>query len=186
MKELSEEYLNEVNVQPLKLYNQTIVLEEYNDSWPTVYKYEENRLLKILGDKIKCIEHVGSTSVPGLCAKPIIDILLVVEDSSMEENYVPELLKAGYQLKIREPKWFEHRMFKGPDADINLHVFSQGASEIDKMLMFRNWLRENNADSELYADAKRQLAMRVWKYVQNYADAKSEVVLEIMERARKG
>lgn len=182
-KRLSDEYLNEVNVQSLESYNHTIVLEEYNDSWPIVYKYEEKRLLTILGDKIKCIEHVGSTSVPGLCAKPIIDILMVVNDSSSEDDYIPELLSAGYWLKIREPEWFEHRMLKGPDTDINLHVFSQGASEIDKMLLFRNWLRENDADRELYADTKRQLAKQIWKYVQNYADAKSQVVLEIMERA---
>ena len=183
LKRLSDEYLNEVNVQSLEPYNHTIVLEEYNDSWPIVYKYEEKRLLTILGDKIKCIEHVGSTSVPGLCAKPIIDILMVVDDSSSEDDYIPELLSAGYWLKIREPEWFEHRMLKGPDTDINLHVFSQGASEIDKMLLFRNWLRENDADRELYADTKRQLAKQIWKYVQNYADAKSQVVLEIMERA---
>lgn len=87
-KRLSDEYLNEVNVQSLEPYNHTIVLEEYNDSWPIVYKYEEKRLLTILGDKIKCIEHVGSTSVPGLCAKPIIDILMVVDDSSSEDDYI--------------------------------------------------------------------------------------------------
>ena len=108
---------------------------------------------------------------------------MVVDDSSSEDDYIPELLSAGYWLKIREPEWFEHRMLKGPDTDINLHVFSQGASEIDKMLLFRNWLRENDADRELYADTKRQLAKQIWKYVQNYADAKSQVVLEIMERA---
>lgn len=185
MKILSDEYLNEVSVEILKPHNHTIVLEEYNVLWPKLYEREEERLSRILGDKIKRIEHVGSTSVPGLCAKPIIDILLVVDDSSVEDHYMPELLEAGYWLKIREPEWFEHRMLKGPDTDINLHVFSQGASEIDKTLIFRDWLRKNETDRNLYADTKRQLAKRVWKYVQNYADAKSEVILDIMKRAQR-
>lgn len=86
------------------------------------------------------MENVGSTSVPGLCVKPIIDILLVVKNSTDESAYVPELEGADYTLRIREPDWFQHRLFKGPDTDINLHVFSKGSSEIDRMLRFRNWL----------------------------------------------
>ena len=70
------------------------------------------------------IEHVGSTSVPGLPAKPIIDILLVVADSAKETEYVTALEGAGYKLRVREPGWYEHRMFKRPENDVNLHVFS--------------------------------------------------------------
>ena len=121
--------------------------------------------------------------MPGLCAKPIIDILLVVKDSADELSYVSALEAAGYRLRIREPEWFEHRMFKGPDTDINLHVFSEGASEIEKMFRFRDWLRLNESDREKYARVKRELAKKKWRHVQHYADAKTSIVQEIMELA---
>ena len=134
------------------------------------------------------LEHVGSTSVPGLCAKPMIDMLLVMADSSDERSYVPQLEAAGYTLRIREPEWFEHRMFKGPDVDINLHVLGEGASEISRMIRFRDHLRSDETDRDLYARTKGALARRPWRHVQDYADAKTEVVQEIMGRAdaRKG
>jgi GrpB-like predicted nucleotidyltransferase (UPF0157 family) len=91
---------------------------------------------------------------------------------------------AGYVLHIREPDWYQHRLFKGPDMDVNLHVFSTGCPEIERMLLFRNRLRANEADRQLYERAKRELAARTWKYTQNYADAKAEVVETIMARAR--
>jgi len=121
--------------------------------------------------------------VPGLCAKPIIDILLVVKNSADEPSYVPALEAAGYRLQIREPEWFEHRMFKGPNTDINLHVFSEGASEIDRMLRFRDWLRSNESDREKYAQAKRSLAKNKWRHIQHYADAKTSIVRQIIDRA---
>lgn len=155
---------------------------EYDPHWPEAFIQEDDRIRSILGDKIIRLEHVGSTSVPGLCAKPIIDMLLVVKKSSNEPSYVPDLEKAGYILRVREPDWFEHRMFKGPDTDINLHVFSEGASEVDRMLLFRNWLRSNEADRDKYAQAKRSLAKDRWRHVQHYADAKTSVVQEIMKR----
>jgi GrpB-like predicted nucleotidyltransferase (UPF0157 family) len=130
------------------------------------------------------VEHVGSTSVPGLVAKPIIDILLAVANSANEASYVPALEAAGYVLRIREPDWYEHRLFKGPDTNINLHVFTQGSEEIRKTMMLRDWLRTNKADRELYARSKRDLASKKWKYVQNYADAKTEVIEGILERAK--
>ena len=113
-----------------------------------------------------------------------IDVLLVVADSADELAYVPALEAAAYALRIREPDWYEHRMFKGPDTDINLHVFSPGCPEIDRMLLFRDWLRSNAADRRLYERTKRELARLDWKYTQNYADAKTAVVEEILARAR--
>lgn len=116
-------------------------------------------------------------------AKPIIDILLGVPDSSDESTYVPRLERAGYVLRIREPSWFEHRLFKGRDTDINLHVFSDRCTEIQRMLLFRDWLRANTTDRELYQRVKQELAQRTWKYTQNYADAKTAVVDEIITHA---
>jgi GrpB-like predicted nucleotidyltransferase (UPF0157 family) len=130
------------------------------------------------------IEHAGSTSVPGLAAKPVIDIVLAVQDSREENGYAPALESAGYLLRIREPEWFEHRMFKGLDPETNLHVFSQGCSEIGRTLLFRDWLRSNPADRDLYERTKRALAAQEWEHIQNYADAKTAVIGEILDRAR--
>jgi GrpB-like predicted nucleotidyltransferase (UPF0157 family) len=112
-------------------------------------------------------------------------VLLVVTDSADEPAYAPPLEAAGYVLRIREPDWHEHRVFKGPDTDINLHVFSSGSSEIERMLLFRDHLRTNISDRQLYEQTKRRLAKQEWKYTQDYADAKTEVVEEILARARR-
>ena len=161
-----------------------IVLVDYDPAWPLQFIRENERIKSTLGAKALSIEHVGSTSVPGLPAKPVIDILLVVERSADERSYLPALEAAGYVLGIREPEWHEHRMFKGPDTNINLHVFGKGDEEIERMLMFRDWLSENLADRDFYLRAKRELAEKDWKFVQNYADAKSKVVESMIAGAR--
>jgi len=168
--------------EPTSTY-QPVVLVDYDPEWPSLYAREEMRIRDALGDRAIEVEHAGSTSVPGLPAKPIVDIVLVVADSSDEGAYVSSLEAAGYVLRIREPDWYEHRLFKGPDTNVNLHTFSEGCEEIDRMLLFRDWLRTNVEDRERYELAKRELAAREWKYVQNYADAKTGVVREIMARA---
>ncbi len=111
-------------------------------------------------------------------------MLLVVKDSAEEKAYVPDLERAHYRLCIREPEWYEHRMLKGPDSDINLHVFSSGCPEIERILLFRDWLLRNTADRDLYARTKLVLAQRNWKHVQNHADAKTGIIEEILQRAR--
>ena len=179
---MNDEYLQKVTVGERKPHNAPITLVEYDPHWPELFDREADRVRSALGHRILQLEHVGSTSVPELCAKPLIDMLLVVSDSSDEPAYVPPLEAAGYTLRIREPDWFEHRLFKGPATDINLHVFSAGASEIERMLRFRDWLRTNKVDRDAYARAKRELAQHVWRNVQDYADAKTSIVQEIMAR----
>jgi L-asparaginase II/GrpB-like predicted nucleotidyltransferase (UPF0157 family) len=169
--------------KPPKL-DKPIEIREYDPEWPRLYEREEARIRAILGDRVVRIEHAGSTSVPTLPAKPIIDIVLEVPDSADEAAYVPDLEAAGYPLTIREPEWFEHRVFKGPDTNVNLHVFTAGCEETDRMLRFRDRLRENAAERDRYAAAKRELAGKDWTYVQQYADAKTAVVHEIMARAQ--
>ena len=146
---------------------------------------QARRIRDLLGDTVLLLEHTGSTSVPGLSAKPIIDMVLAVPDSADEAAYVAPLETRGYVLRIREPDWFEHRLLKAPDLEANLHVFSAACSEIDRILMFRDWLRTHADDRALYEDTKRELAAKTWKYTQNYADAKSEVIEEIQARARR-
>src|SRR5712691_6620116 len=161
-----------------------IVLAEYDSEWPNWFARAAEEIRGALGDVVLRLDHVGSTSVPGLAAKPLIDINLVVADTTDEAVYVPKLEAAGYVLRVREPGWFEHRMLRGYDPPVNLHVFPPGCQELERMLVFRDWLRTNAADRELYARTKRELGAQEWKYVQNYADAKTAVVEEILARAQ--
>jgi GrpB-like predicted nucleotidyltransferase (UPF0157 family) len=180
---LTEEQIRSYTVGEPIVLSGRIRIVDYDPHWPRHYQREADRLLAVLGERALRIEHIGSTSVPGLAAKPLIDMLLVVADPANEQDYVPDMEAAGYVLRIREIDWYEHRMFKGPDRDINLHVLPLGCPEIDRYLMFRERLRTNDADRELYERTKRELAGKDWKYVQNYADAKSAVVEEIIARA---
>lgn len=173
-------------VRPQPRLQGRIELADYDSSWPVLYAREEARLRRVLGDRVVRVEHAGSTSVPGLPAKPIVDVVLEVPDTCDEAAYVTPLEAAGYTLTIREPSWYEHRLFKGPDTNINLHVFPRACSEVDRMLIFRDWLRTYAPDRDRYLRAKRELAARNWDYVQDYADAKSEVVAEVMKRALVG
>lgn len=158
-------------------------LVDYDPEWPNMFSREASRIHVALGSRALKIEHVGSTAVPGIAAKPTIDMLLVVANSADEESYVTPLQSIGYTLHVREPHWHEHRMFRDTGAEVNLHVFSSGCPEIDRMLTFRDWLRNHPSDRELYLRAKWALAEKEWKYMQNYADAKTEIIEEIMKRA---
>lgn len=183
---MTEEQIRAAWVGEPPAHDAPIELAEYDPRWPELFRREEKRIRAALGERVVRLEHVGSTAVPGLAAKPIIDMCLVVADSSDEAAYVPALEAAGYVLRIREPEWYEHRVFKGPDTNVNLHVYSPGCPEIERHLLFRDRLRTNQADRELYEKTKRDLAKREWKYVQNYADAKTAVVEEIIVRATGG
>ena len=178
-----DEYLDQITGGNVQLLTRSVEIHEYDPEWPRLYAREEERIRSVLGDRVVRLEHAGSTSVPGLPAKPIVDIVLEVPDSSDESSYVPDLEAAGYRVVIREPEWYEHRVFKGPDTNVNLHTFTAGCEEVDTMLLFRDHLRESADDRELYARTKRELAAYPWKYVQQYADAKTAVVEEIKERA---
>ena len=180
---VSDEHMQQVRLAPLIPHNASITLAEPDPSWAVLFDREAVRIRDALGPVVVQLEHVGSTSVPGLVAKPIIDILLVVRDSADEPSYVPALTGVGYRLVIREPDWLEHRLLKGPDTDINLHVLTAGADEVDRMLRFRDRLRTDTGDRELYARTKRALAQQQWRHVQHYAQAKSEVVEQILHRA---
>jgi len=179
----SDDEMRRMTIGELRRHDAPVTLVEYDPAWPDRYAREAARTRAALGERVLLLEHTGSTSVPGLAAKPIVDMTLAVADSSREPDYVPALEAAGFVLRIREPDWYEHRMLKGAEADVNLHVFTAGCEEIDRMLRFRDRLRSSDSDRALYERKKRELAAREWRYVQNYADAKSEVVAEILERA---
>ncbi len=158
---------------------------EADPAWPALFTREEARIRAALGERVVALEHTGSTSVPGLAAKPVIDMTMLVANVSDEDAYGPDLNRAGYVVRIREsePEWYDHRVFKGPDTNVNLHVFSSGCPEWERMVGFRDWLRTHDNDRALYEATKRELLKQEWTYVQNYADAKTEVVETIMARA---
>lgn len=160
-----------------------VVLVPYDGGWPAAFDREERRIRGALGRDALGVHHVGSTSVPGLIAKPVIDVVLEMSDPGDEDRYVPPLEAAGYALSHREPEWYAHRLLKGRAPRVNLHVFPTDCPEVVQMLAFRDRLRSDDRDRATYAATKQALAARRWEHVQDYADAKSEVVADIMRRA---
>jgi GrpB-like predicted nucleotidyltransferase (UPF0157 family) len=160
-----------------------VVVVPYEPSWADSFASVAAEVHAALGPAALALLHVGSTAVPGLAAKPVVDVLLVVDDSAAEDAYLGPLSARGFHLVVREPEWFEHRMFQRADPAVNLHVFSAGCEEVERVLRFRDWLRTHDDDRDLYAAAKQRLAQQSWDRVQDYADAKSTVVAEILARA---
>ena len=163
-----------------------VVVADYDPEWPNWFERAAADIRGALGDAVLQLDHVGSTSVPGLAAKPLIDINLVVADTTDEDAYVPKLEAIGYVLRVREPDWHEHRLLRGQEPPVNLHVFNPDCEEVARMVVLRDWLRTHDDDRELYERTKRELAQQQWKYVQNYADAKTVVIQQILARAEAG
>jgi GrpB-like predicted nucleotidyltransferase (UPF0157 family) len=163
-----------------------VVIVDYDARWPSVFDDVAGRISAGLGERAREVIHVGSTSVPGLAAKPVIDVNLLVDDSTDEAAYRADLEAAGFAFRLREPEWFEHRLFRLDEPRTNLHVFTVGCPESDRMVRFRDWLRGHRDDRELYERTKRELATRRWPTMQDYADAKTQVVADIGRRAEAG
>jgi GrpB-like predicted nucleotidyltransferase (UPF0157 family) len=157
---------------------------DHDPNWPTKFESHASIIDRALGSTALQIEHIGSTSVPGLAAKPIIDILVVVQDSTDESTYLPQLEAAGYILRVREPEWNEHRMFKTPEHDVHIHIYSANCPEIQRNLIFRDHLRRNIDDRQRYEQTKRELAAKEWSNMNEYADAKTEVIESIIAAAQ--
>lgn len=176
-----EKYVREVIIGEVE--SPSIAVVDYDPAWPERFRREEAGIRAALGEAARQVEHIGSTSVPGLAAKPIVDILLVVADSGDEASYVPALEAAGYVLRVREPDFHEHRMLRTPAKDVHVHVYSPKSPEIERYLLLRDRLREDEADRELYARTKRELASGDWPSMQHYARAKTGVIESIIARA---
>jgi GrpB-like predicted nucleotidyltransferase (UPF0157 family) len=161
-----------------------IKIADYDPDWPKQFERHAERIADALGASALRIEHIGSTSVPGLAAKPIIDILVVVPDSADESAYLPRLEAAGYVLRVREPDWNEHRMFRTPEQDVHIHIYSTGCPEIERNLTFRDRLRRNPDDRNRYEQTKRELAAKEWPDMNAYAEAKTEVIESILAASR--
>lgn len=158
----------------------TITVIDYDDDWPVRFAHLRALVQAALGSQALAVEHIGSTSVPGLAAKPIVDMLLTVASVEDEDAYVPALVDAGFVLRVREPG---HRMLRTPGKDVHLHVYEPTDQAVADYLDLRDSLRESAADRALYAATKRDLAQRAWVDMNDYADAKTEVVQDILGRA---
>jgi GrpB-like predicted nucleotidyltransferase (UPF0157 family) len=157
-----------------------LVVVEYDDSWPDRFAQHEALIREALGSSA-LVEHIGSTSVPGLAAKPIIDVLLLVPDITAEEDYLDPLLAAGYELRVREPG---HRMVRTSGRDVHVHILEPMDPAAEDYLLLRDRLRADVADRQLYEETKMALAARDWPDMNAYAEAKTEVIEAIKARAR--
>jgi GrpB-like predicted nucleotidyltransferase (UPF0157 family) len=160
----------------------SVVIEDYDPAWADRFAAVSAALHDVLGDKIIGLEHVGSTSVPGLAAKPIVDVDLLVADTADESHYLPALEGLGYCLVLREPWWYGHRMLVDAAEDIHLHIWPQDAPEPVRHRLFRDWLRTHPEDRELYASTKRRLARETADGSADYTFAKSDVIDDIYTR----
>ncbi|QYF73070.1 GrpB family protein [Cryobacterium sp. PAMC25264] len=163
-----------------------IQLQNADDRWPGAYLEHRSRIraaLTAAGVDVEhlVIEHIGSTSVPGLAAKPIIDIVVAVNDITAEEDYLEPLLAAGYELRVREPG---HRLVRTPARDVHVHLYERQDPAVTEYLLLRDHLRTDAGDRDLYESTKRALLAQKWDDMNDYADAKTEVILAIKARAR--
>ena len=163
-----------------------IDITEPDPSWPIRYDYLASQIREALGWRVLQLDHVGSTSVPGLAAKPIIDIDLIVADPGRERNYVPPLEAIGFHLTIREPWWYGHRVLRAAEPPCNLHVFGFDSPEPIRHRILRDWLRGNPQERDRYAAAKHEAASAAnaaGEHVMQYNARKEQVIREIYHRA---
>jgi GrpB-like predicted nucleotidyltransferase (UPF0157 family) len=161
------------------LENRPILIVDYDPAWPARFELERDRIRRALGASALRIEHIGSTAVPGLAAKPIVDLVVGVADPE-DINIGRALESVGYVVRVREPG---HRMFRTPERDVQVHVWPDSDPEIERHLCFRDRLREDSEDRAAYERLKRELAAREWEDTNEYAQAKGELVDAIVARA---
>lgn len=157
-----------------------IAIVEHDPAWSRRFGEIRGPLVEELAGVAVRVEHVGSTAVPGLAAKPIVDVQIAVEQADREELFGPGLARLGYEPRVREPG---HRMFRTPARDVHVHVWQAGSDDERRHLLLRDWLRRTPADRDRYEHVKRELARHDWADMNAYADAKTAVIAEILGRA---
>lgn len=162
----------------------------YNEIWPDLYNAEKELLSCIFEELILDIQHFGSTAIKNMSAKPIIDIMIVVDDLDQIDSYNELMRRKGYS--VRGENGIEGRRYYVklcPDNSGNhthhIHIYQKGNSHISDELMFRDYLRENKQSFEEYKQAKLEASLKFRHSPKEYADAKYGCVMRIMERARK-
>jgi GrpB-like predicted nucleotidyltransferase (UPF0157 family) len=165
--------------------SEPVEIADFDPAWADRYETVAARIRVALGDAVLALDHVGSTAVPGLAAKPVIDVDLTVADSADEDSYVAPLEAVGFRLRIREAAWHEHRVLRGEQPRVNLHVFSPGCPETIRHLMFRDWLRVHPDDAARYVATKKSAAEAATaggEHVMDYNQRKEAVIHEIYAR----
>ena len=159
-----------------------VELAGYDPAWPAAYAAVAVRLCGVLGERVRRIEHIGSTSVPGLAAKPVIDVVAGLVDPDDEDAFLPDLARDGWDLRAREAG---HRCLRGcvGDLGVNLHCYAEDSAEIVRYLAFRDRLRAHPDERRRYEELKRSLTGREWADMNHYADAKGPLIEEIVARA---
>jgi GrpB-like predicted nucleotidyltransferase (UPF0157 family) len=157
-----------------------ILIVDYDHDWPGRFEEQRTRVSRALGDAALQIEHIGSTAVPGLAAKPVIDLLVTVENPDDESAIAPALEAAGYELRVREAG---HRMFRTPAGDAHVHIWAEADPEVERYIRFRDQLRRSADDRRAYEQLKRELAAKEWSDMNEYADAKGPLIEAILGRA---
>lgn len=158
-----------------------LAIVPYDSRWPHRYQTLAGQIRCAFGKTALEVDHVGSTSVPGLAAKDVIDIDLTVPDPRDESAYVPALEQIGYVLTVREPSFHQHRCLRLATPRANLHVFGPDCPEAIRHRMFRDWLRTHAEDRARYEDAKRA-AIPGGGNVMDYNLRKQHVIREIYAR----
>ena len=167
----------------------TMDVVPYDDKWNVLYEQEKKILQDILGDIIIHIEHFGSTSVSGLSAKPIIDIIIFVKDINKVDEYNEKMRTAGYDVR-GEHGITGRRFFVRIKPDISsnhshhIHVYEQGRQSAKDELMFRDYLRVNPEAKQAYNNLKLSLSKQFYTDPLNYTEGKTELVRNITENAR--
>jgi GrpB-like predicted nucleotidyltransferase (UPF0157 family) len=159
-----------------------IVIEDYDPAWTARFEQVHAALQQALGPAAHRIEHFGSTAVPGLGAKGIIDVMVTVDDADDEPAFGPLLERHGFHIRVRQPG---HRMYRTPDLDVHVHILTEGSEAARIRLLFRDWLRHDESDRRLYEHTKRELARQDWAATNAYSEAKGAVVAEILMRAQR-
>jgi GrpB-like predicted nucleotidyltransferase (UPF0157 family) len=158
------------------------VIEQYDPAWPDCFETHRRRISEALGVVARRVDHVGSSAVPGLAAKPIVDIQVSVPDVEDEASYLDPLVSVDYQLRVREQG---HRMFRTAAFDVHVHVCDAGSDWERRHLLLRDWLRRSAADHEAYGNLKLRLQQEDWETMNHYADAKSGLIAEMTVRAEQ-
>jgi GrpB-like predicted nucleotidyltransferase (UPF0157 family) len=156
---------------------------EYDDGWPARFAEHRDRIAAALGGRARLVEHIGSTSVPELAAKDVVDIVVGVDDPDDEAAYLPDLEAAGYELRVREPG---HRALRETSGRrVNVHCYAPGDDEVAKYRLLRDHLRAHPEARREYEAAKRALAGREWPDMNHYAEAKGPTIRRLLRCASR-
>jgi GrpB-like predicted nucleotidyltransferase (UPF0157 family) len=177
---LTEGQLQSISVGQRDTRRSAIELVPNDPAWAGHFARLSRDIRSALGSRLIAVEHVGSTAIPGLPAKPIIDIDATIYNPADESGYRDVLEGLGFALTIREPEWHQHRMFKLSDPRTNLHIYADNCSLPMRDVAFRDLLRNDRQAALAYSELKRELSSQEWSSSQHYAEGKSELIIDLL------